>query len=214
MINFAERVQSLTGLDITNDETLQSYFDAWLNDSIVELVNVLPPTQGEWITSNEILTNGDGVSIDSSKIVSVIRGFDGIDYPCKQAPPTMRSRMADSNSMFYSTVYEPSWYREGGKVYVLPEPNEGEKATIDYVKAPTSTWDSNTVDGFPDDLEPVLVYAIALKAVEHLFTIDEDEELYPPLYTILKQDYTNSLSGFLSSVGVSPPAEPKQKGGN
>lgn len=203
MATFAERVQSLTALDIGGDDTLIRYFDGWLKDAVSEIVTVVPPQALSLMSNSNTVSDSSGMAIESSKILGVVRKYSKKYYQCTEIPAVKRGEAEDSSSMFYASVYDPVFYKLRNSIYVLPTPNSGnEIAEVDFMSIPNVTHDMETIPNFPDELEGGVVILVAIKAVEYLFAHDEDEELYPPLLTILKQDYISLVSSYLSSFGI------------
>tara|TARA_Y100001938_G_C7957484_1_gene362506 strand:+ start:65 stop:724 length:660 start_codon:yes stop_codon:yes gene_type:complete len=211
MATIAERIKSYTSLDVTGDEELLVFLNAWLNDAITEVSLYIPPNAIHMMAENKYITNEYGVEIESSNILSATREYNQIEYPCREIHPRFAGRAKDDKSMYFATSYDPVFYKSNRKVYVLPEPTAIDKATIEYFAPITATLEDVGISNFPNELESAVVVNTSIKVLEYLFAQEEDEELYPPMITILKQDYVNLLSSYLRSMGVETPQQPPQR---
>ena len=51
----------------------------------------------------------------------------------------------------------------------------------------------STIANFPDELEYLVVLYVAIKVAESLMISEEDPEVFSPIISTLKQDYTQGL---------------------
>ena len=64
----------------------------------------------------------------------------------------------------------------------------------------------------PNDVEHIVVLYAAIKCAQSLLAIEEDDELYVPIITTLKQDYAQALS--LLGANVKAPRGTGRKAAN
>ena len=101
------------------------------------------------------VSGGGGVSVTTAKFLYAEKS----GYQATEIEASNKARATDSGSIFYATTKSPSYYREEGKIYVVP--NGGSVHVVDY---PTIAYSNSGVTGVPDDVEHLVIMGAAVKA--------------------------------------------------
>ena len=64
---------------------------------------------------------------------------------------------------------------------------------------PSVLASATIIANFPDEAEYLVVLYAAIKATEYMMLFEEDQEVYGPQLTALKQDYQQGLSSIAGS---------------
>ena len=189
----------------------------FLRDGIRQLVNVLPSDRLNDILTVQALDGStstfslnDSANNARGNIISVSRqNANGIKQLCRQIPISLVSRASDPEDLMFISATDPAYYISGGVLNVLPTPTNSQPAEVVFVPLTAVAHSDEEINGFPNDLEYIVVLYAAIKCAQSLLAIEEDDELYVPIITTLKQDYAQALN--LLGVGAQAPKGTGQK---
>jgi len=96
----------------------------WIEDAGLAVIQTLQktnPVDLDLFTTTAVFLDDSGVD-DGTGIVRYVERADnsGSYKTCREIAPSLKNRAADSNSLEYATVEYPAFYKEGGKIRVLP----------------------------------------------------------------------------------------------
>ena len=203
--------------DLVGTFTDTAAITQFLRDGVRQLVNVLPSDRlNDILTVQELDDSTSTFSLNDSdnnargNIISVSRqNVNGIKQLCRQIPISLVSRASDPEDLMFISATDPAYYISGGVLNVLPTPTASQKAEVVFVPLTAVSHSDEEINGFPNDLEYIVVLYAAIKCAQSLLATEEDDELYVPIITTLKQDYAQALN--LLGVGVQAPRGTGQK---
>jgi hypothetical protein len=212
MATFNAQINDLVGA-FTDTAAITQF----LRDGIRQLVNVLPSDRLNDILTVQALDGSTSTfSLNDSgnnargNIMSVSRqNVNGIKQLCRQIPISLVSRASDPEDLMFISATDPAYYISGGVLNVLPTPTNSQTAEVVFVPLTAVSHSDEEINGFPNDLEYIVVLYASIKAAQSLLAIEEDDELYVPIITTLKQDYAQALN--LLGVGAQAPKGTGQK---
>jgi len=213
---FQAQIVDLVGT-IYEDTAAMSQF---LTDGVRQLVNVLPQNRLDDIMTVHTLDDNDGVTFslnDSGghgrgNILSVTReNTQSIKQVCRQIPLTLVSRVQDTDDLMFASTTDPVYYISAGVLNVIPTPTNSQPAEVIYIPLTSVAFGDEQINGFPNDLEYMVVLYAAIRSAQALLAEEEDTELYVPVINTLKADFKQALSLLGVSVGR---AEEAKSGGN
>ena len=207
METFEAQVESLTGITISSSGTIptQAQLTQFLNDGVIDVTNrtlqdrdkidddVYEPFQRETSTSDS-----QGVSVGGAKIIAVLREADSDGssdgtkawYPCSKIPVALQSRVIDTESLNFASIYNPVYTVDNDKtinVYPVPSSNDGFKVYYvneeprDITNNASLTYAHSNIKYFPNDKVYLVVIYAAIKSLEskraELVLVEEDSEL-------------------------------------
>ena len=183
--------------NVTVDNTAISQF---ATDAGKEIINVLPMEMLWSLSSATIDNGGNGAAITSSRILYASRN----SYRALEINPADSARALDSNSIYKATNESPIFYREGGKVYIVP--THGSLCKVHHVSYPTILFNDDLGDfvGAPDEIEHLIILKTAVRArLAELNDFQDDSEehgLKSKDLQLLQQEYGTALSTFIQST--------------
>jgi len=215
MATFNAQINDLVG---TFTDTVA--INQFLRDGIKQIVNVLPSDKLNEILTVQALNDStstfslnDSTNNARGNIVSVSRkNANGIKQLCRQIPISLVSRASDPEDLMFISATDPAYYISGGVLNVLPTPTASQPAEVVFVPLTAVTHSDEVINGFPNDLEYIVVLYAAIKCAQSLLATEEDDELYIPIIVSLKQDYVQALN--LLGVKIQAPSETGQKRAN
>ena len=101
------------------------------------------------------ISGGGGVSVTTAKFLYAEKS----GYQATEIEASNKARATDSGSIYNATTKSPVYFREGGKIHVVP--GGGTVHVVDY---PTILYSNNGVTGVPDDVEHLVIMGAAVKA--------------------------------------------------
>ena len=216
MATFGERIEALTGLDVVDssgslnttnlvgDETAGELCAAWLSEGAKEIINVLPMPLKIKCGTRTSITDLNGADLDTKgEILHVTRlsaDSGGFEKSCRPIPGMFGDLTNDSSDlMFYATVTDPVYFITNNAsgnptLFVRPNPTSAQPAYVHRVGYPSVLASATIIANFPDVAEYLVVLYAAIKATEYMMLSEEDQEVYAPQLTTLKQDYSEGLS--------------------
>lgn len=203
--------------DLVGTFTDTAAITQFLRDGIRQIVNVLPADRLNDILTVQALDGStstfslnDSANNARGNIISVSRqNVNGIKQLCRQIPISLVSRASDPEDLMFISATDPAYYVSGGVLNVLPTPTNSQPAEVVFVPLTAVSHSDEEINGFPNDLEYIVVLYASIKAAQSLLAIEEDDELYVPIITTLKQDYAQALN--LLGVGAQAPRGTGQK---
>ena len=198
MAVFKTQIQDIIG-DFDDDVAINQF----LTDGAKELINMMPRDLKEKCTTETTLNNSattmdmDGVG----EILYVNRlsaDSGGSRIPCRRVASMYGELSNDSNSLYKASETDPVyWILSSGDTSILnviPAPTANQTAIVYHVAYPSIVGsDISVIANFPDELEYLVVLYAAIKIIERQLIEEEDNELYVPIVTTLKQDYGQGL---------------------
>ena len=198
MAVFKTQIQDIIG-DFDDDVAINQF----LTDGAKELINMMPRDLKEKCTTETTLNNSattmdmDGVG----EILYVNRlsaDSGGSRIPCRRVASMYGELSNDSNSLYKASETDPVyWILSSGDTSILnviPAPTANQTAIVYHVAYPSIVGsDVSVIANFPDELEYLVVLYAAIKIIERQLIEEEDNELYVPIVTTLKQDYGQGL---------------------
>ena len=198
MAVFKTQIQDIIGA--FDDDVAINQF---LTDGAKELINMMPRDLKEKCTTETTLNNSattmdmDGVG----EILYVNRlsaDSGGSRIPCRRVASMYGELSNDSNSLYKASETDPVyWILSSGDTSILnviPAPTANQTAIVYHVAYPSIVGsDVSVIANFPDELEYLVVLYAAIKITERQLIEEEDNELYVPIVTTLKQDYGQGL---------------------
>ena len=195
MANFDAQIQDLVGTAMTDQDAM----DTFLSDGLAQLYNILPASKlAECSTSTTLSNSPTTLDLDTvtiGPIVTVVRKDSrGISQICRQMPAAMSSRITDPNDLMHVKDTDPVYFINNAVLNVYPDPTAAQTADVYYLPLTAINADGgSTIDNLSNDMTYVVVLYAAIKSAEALLAEEEDAELYVPMITGLKQDYTQAL---------------------
>ena len=197
---FRNRIDALTGFAVINGTDSDDAISDWLTDGLKQIINILPPARlTECVvigTLNNSPTTFNLNTATNGKPISVTReDAQGIKQPCREISPLLSTRITDENDIMHASTSDPVYYISSATLNVYPTPTATQNAEVLYVPS-TAVVHSGTsgIDNFPNDLEYIVVLYASIKAAQSLLALEEDDDLYVPMITSLKQDYVQAIN--------------------
>ena len=216
MATFEAQVEALTSLAIDGSSTpTQDELSQFLKDGVIDVTSkhlAIRPQDANMFTKVSSEQTSNGLDINGAKIVSVVResGTDNDWRNCREIPIGLQSNVTDTNSLHYSSKYNPSYMvDENGTISVFPAPDSDPDAfKVYYVNnlpvdkgGNSLVYTHSDIKYFSDDKVYLVVIYAAIKTLEAKlasYTIDEeDSELVRALQVSLQQLQISYNSGFL-----------------
>ena len=198
MAVFKTQIQDIIGA--FDDDVAINQF---LTDGAKELINMMPRDLKEKCTTETTLNNS-ATTMDMDGVGEVLyvnrlsADSGGSRIPCRKVPSMYGELSNDSNSLYKASVTDPVyWILSSGDTSILnviPAPTANQTAIVYHVAYPSIVGsDVSVIANFPDELEYLVVLYAAIKIIERQLIEEEDNELYVPIVTTLKQDYGQGL---------------------
>ncbi len=195
--DFAAEIHALTGFDADSSnatasgETYQAHATQWLTDSAKEIISALPASLLKLCSSQQTFTSGSADTLNTGKVLEVLRNDGDIEQPCRKINSFKRGRVSDSEDMDYATVTDPVYFIKNNTIDVLPVGGSCKYSEVQY---PSVAYDDTAIAVFPDEAERTVVLSAAIKAAEYMLANEEDIELLNPVIAQLKDDYQKELA--------------------
>tara|TARA_R100000734_G_C3317372_1_gene110463 strand:- start:235 stop:2064 length:1830 start_codon:yes stop_codon:yes gene_type:complete len=157
--NLATKIQDLIGKIDQNNYTAVS---EWLTQSSRDVINVLPKDMLWTVATNvDCPDENTGATLTTAKILHVHKS----GVKAREINPADKTRISNSNSIFKPSTNDPKYYRENGKVFVLPG-----GGTVVAVNYPTVTYNQQSITGVPKDIEYIIILGASVKG--RMFQLD------------------------------------------
>ena len=191
-------------LDLVNSTfSDQTAMDGWAADGAKEIINMMPLELKQKCTTETTL-NHSATTMDMDGVGEILyvnrlsADSGGSRIPCRQVPSMYGELSNDSNSLYKASVTDPVyWILSSGDTSILnviPTPTANQTAIVYHVAYPSIVGSYvSVIANFPDELEYLVVLYAAIKIIERQLIEEEDNELYVPIVTTLKQDYGQGL---------------------
>ena len=211
---FDEQIFAMTGFDATSnsavgfgDATGRELASEWLSSGAKELINTLPPQCLYSVASDATaLTDGNGSTINNCRVLGVTRKdkYSLKHLPCREVYQSDLGKATPGSGYMEEAFSEdPVFYKKSNKIFVLPEPSATYPALINTVTFPTVNRNGTSIEGFPDELESLVIMFAVIRAVEHELANNQDTELSNELLRTYKGDYFQGLDSYLKFYGLS-----------
>ena len=182
--------------DVVVDNTAIGQF---ATDAAKEIINVLPLEMLWSMSTTTEDSSGAGAAVTSARVLSVSRS----GKTAREIPYSDRTRYTESGSIYKATNNSPVYYKQGGKVYVIP--NASSDARVEHVNYPSITFSNDLSDfvGAPDEIEHLIIMKTAIKArLSELNEFQDDTEehnLKMADLQLLQREYEGALATFIAS---------------
>ena len=207
MATFQAQIVDLVGT-IYEDTAAMSQF---LTDGVRQLVNILPQNRLDDIMTVQALPDGasaitftlnDAGGHNRGNILSVTReDAQSIKQVCRQIPLTLVSKVQDPEDLMFASPTDPVYYITSGVLNVIPAPTTVQTAEVIYIPLTGVVYGDEQINGFPNDLEHIVVLYAAIRSAQALLAEEEDTELYIPMIKTLKADYNQAITLLGAKVG-------------
>ena len=121
MANFDDQVMGLTGLTISGSSAtpsqaeLSTFLNDGVNDVTVKTIASRPQDAIEFQRESATIDTNSGLDVGGAQIISVMReanadgAADGTSVwrPCRQILASMQSRVTDTTSLHFASIYNP-----------------------------------------------------------------------------------------------------------
>jgi len=187
MATFEVRVEGLTGLSIdASSNPTQDELTEYLKDGVIEITDRIIALKPEEVDKFMRSTTSDsqGVDVGSAKVISVMReaNADGSSdgstswRDCKKVSSSLQSRLVDSTSLHFSSIYNPAYIRENNSVInVYPTPSSDNGIKVFYVNEEprditnnaSLVYSHSNIKYFPNDKVYLVVLYAGIKSLEN-----------------------------------------------
>jgi len=196
---FKNRIDALTGFAVINGTDSDDAISDWLSDGVNQIISILPPEKLEECTKTATVTSASGHDLDTSTIGQVLlvtrEDIFSVEQLCRKIPKSFASRAADPNDLMFASTTDPVYFMDDAIIKILPVPTSIQSAYVTYVALTAVVHGSDGgIDNFPDDVEYAVVLYASIKAAQSLLASEEDDDLYVPIITTLKQDYVQAIN--------------------
>ena len=216
MATFQVQVEGLTQLTMgTSPAPSTAELTEFLRDGIMDVTNkwlASHPRDLDLFARETTISDSQGVSVGGARIISVMReaSADGSSdgstawEVCRKVPASLQSRVVDSDSLYFASVYNPVYTINSDKainVYPTPSSNNGFKILYvnedpkDVTNNAALTFAHENIKYFPNDKVYLVVLYASIKTLEAAAgtkSVAEDTELvqsYGQLANSLKAEY-------------------------
>ena len=166
MATFEAQVEGLTSLSIDGSSApTQTELTQFLTDGAKEIINVLPENLLNLCTSSVSFTSGSASTLNTGKILNVLRSDGDITQPCRDVPAIFKGRYSDPDDMNYATVTDPIYYIENNSLDVLPA---GGSVTYSEVQYPAVAYGDSAIAVFPDEAEYLVPLYASIKSLQNV----------------------------------------------
>jgi len=223
MATFHVQVEGLTGLSIDGSSTpTEDELTEFLKDGVHDVTSkciAAKPGDIDLFGRESSISDSQGVSVGGGRVLHVMRegNIDGSSdgttswYPCKKISASLQSRVVDSTSLHYASIYNPVYTINSDKtinVYPVPSANNGIK--VFYVNEEPRDITNNTslthahsdIKYFPNSKVYLVVLYAAIKCLEHKMATythtSEDTELTQAIagnIAAMKASYAGAFGG-------------------
>jgi hypothetical protein len=226
--DFAAEIHALSGFDADLEATtgsesgeyLSLHTNQWLTDGAKEIINMLPLKLKQKCVSATGVGTDFKVDLDGlGEILYVTRenADSGFLVPCRKIPSEHGGLAFEGSGhmMYEPSITDPVYWIDGdtsgaATLYVKPTPTANQPAIVHHISYPTVAFDATSIANFPDEAEYLVVLYAAIKATEYMMLTEEDQEVYAPQLSTLKQDYMQGVQMLLG--GKAPTTQRQQQG--
>jgi len=166
MATFEAQVEGLTSLSIDGSSApTQTELTQFLTDGAKEVINLLPEGLLPLCTSSVGFTSGSASTLNTGKVLHVLRSDGDISQPCRSIPAIYKGKYSDPDDMNYATVTDPVFYVENNTIDVLPA---GGSCTYSEVQYPSVAYGDSAISVFPDEAEYLVPLYASVKALQNV----------------------------------------------
>ena len=186
MATFEVQVEGLTGIALDGSSSpTQDELTQFLRDGVLDVTNrcvAINPLEMEKF-QRDTSSDSQGVNVGGAKLISVLReaGADGSSdgstawRVCTQVPIELQSRVVDTTSLHFASVYNPVFVMSSDKainVYPTPSSNNGIKVYYvneeprDVTNGAALTYAHENIKYFPNDKVYLVVIYASMKALQ------------------------------------------------
>mgnify|MGYP003632360412 FL=1 len=230
MADFETQVNGLTDLSIGSTSTSPSRdeLSQFLKDGVLDVTNKTIALKSQdafmFIRSSDEGTSQGALASDSSKVLTVVReaGVNDDWRDCTFIPLGSQSRVTDTDSLYFSSKYNPSYtIEDDGKVSVYPTPAANPNAYKIYfingtpvdASGDALAQGASTIKYFPEDKLYLVVFYASMQSLKSkmasksaLLPFDIALPALPQKITI--DTITTSLPSFIAPGGFVLPQAP------
>ena len=220
MATFESQVEAMTSLSITNSSApTQNELSQFLTDGAKDVINRLvsaKPEEAMNFSETSYDDDNSGVIVNGD-ILSVVREHDSssILRPCNKINHQDRYEATNTDSLKYTSAYNPGFYVLNGKIFVTPISASNNRAVVTQVRYPELTYSNSSVVNFPSKYEHLIIYYASMMCLQakasalhnnteltdSLALINSNIDSAQELINTLKVELANSKTS-LESVGT------------
>ena len=145
-LTLEQKVEALTNLSIEASSSSPTHAELsnFLSEGAKDVINkiiVLKPEELYKFCIESKFTSDDGMKVEGH-ILSVGRDADDVDAgitdfkPASEIPAALRHLASDQSSIYFRSKYNPAFYRQDGRIYLIPIPTVNEKGLASTVRYP------------------------------------------------------------------------------
>ena len=180
MATLGERVEGLTSLSITEtSEPTQDQVTQFLKDGVMETKNKHLTNKPKDVhlfsrESEEVSTNP--LNLKGAQVIDVVReaGVNNDWRRCRFISPSLQSKVTDSTSLHYASVYNPAYTILGdNEVYVFPAPVASTGAFKVYhvnVDEDGIDFSYSDIGNFPQNKVYIVILYTSIKTLSYKMT--------------------------------------------
>lgn len=174
------------------------------SDAAKEIINVLP-IELLWSMSTTTPDNDNGgAAVTAARILSVSRA----GFTAREIPYSDKARYLSDESIYKATNTSPIYYKNGGKVYVVPSAADTTTCLVETVLYPAIEYNTDMglpdFVGAPDEIEHLIILKTAIKArLSELNEYQDDTEehnLKLADLQVLQREYEGALGVFIATL--------------
>ena len=171
MATFQAQVHGLTSLTISSSGTspTEAELTQFLTDGAKEIINQLPPDLLGLCSAQQTFTSvapgSESETMNTGKILNVLRNDGDIDQPCRKISSTDKGRVLDSDDMLYASVTDPIYYTENNKINSLPSGGSCKYSEVQY---PAVAYGDSAISVFPDEAEYLVPLYASVKSLQNV----------------------------------------------
>jgi len=165
MATFEAQVAGLTSLTIDDSSSpTRAELNQFLTDAAKEIINVLPASLLKICSSQQTFTSGSADTLNTGKVLEVLRNDGDIEQPCRKINSFKRGRVSDSEDMDYATVTDPVYFIKNNTIDILPAGGSCKYSEVQY---PTVSYTHEAISVFPDEAEYLVPLYAAVKSLQN-----------------------------------------------
>ena len=168
MNTLRERVAGLTKI-VSDDALLTGWFEDAIADIVYRLSLINPQILNEFTQEDATTIDGTGFDLIAKKVLKLVLVTRN-DYGALEVSALERNFLVNSDSLKYCSKYYPKFYKQDGKIYVLPAPISGEPAKISFIKKPDVVVGSYAIPNCPYSFQHIAVLFAAIANLQYRLT--------------------------------------------
>ena len=173
------QVAGLTTFTLTSSTTpsldnLTDYLADGVRDVVCRLMMVKPEEAPLFTKTTSAINHNDGTTVESGMVLDVVR-TDGVTSGNLISADIMsaaqRYQATDPDSLHFRSKFNPAWYLQDKKVYIVPAPSDNSNKDDAFITFVTYDIDlegltsSGSIDNFPLKYQSLVVLYAACRVI-------------------------------------------------